>query len=83
MSERHEWAENEEQRFGVYLTHPASGAGPYCTTSKEGIGTTLVELRETGELGEQDPVGVLDGFGELGWIASPFAFMVNPRMVRR
>lgn len=71
MSRRHEWAEDEARRFGIYLDHPAD-KGPYCMTSKEGIGTTIVALRETGELEEGKPFGVLDGFGELGWIVMPF-----------
>lgn len=69
---RHEWAEDEKHRYGIYLRHPAEDA-PYCVTSKEGVGTTLVELRATGELEEGAPVGVLDGYGEHGWIVSPFA----------
>lgn len=72
MRRRHEWAEDDAHRYGVYLDHPAN-KGPYCVTSKEGIGTTLVCLRETGELEEGGAVGVLDGFGEHGWIVTPFA----------
>ena len=71
--QRHEWAEDEEHRYGIYLDHPGSNRGPYCVTSKEGIGTALVELRETGEIPEGGRVGVLDGFGEHGWVVTPFA----------
>lgn len=71
MSERHEWAEDDRSRYGIYLQHPRT-SGPYCTTSKEGIGTTLVALRESGELQPGDKFGVLDGFGELGWLIDPF-----------
>ena len=72
MARRHEWAEGGRSRFGFYLDHPAN-KGPYCTTSMEGIGPTIVALRESGELEEGKPFGVLDGFGELGWVVMPFA----------
>jgi hypothetical protein len=67
---RHEWAVDDESRYGIYLGHPRDTT-PY-TTSKEGIGTTLVQLREDGELTDQHRVGILDGF--VGrWVTNPFA----------
>ena len=67
----HEWAHDENSRYGIYLGHPATTvADP--TTSKDGIGTARVQLREDGDLTDHTPVGILDGFtGQ--WIVNPFA----------
>jgi hypothetical protein len=75
---RHEWAESDESRYGVYRLGPPQtglrGREPIqvVTCGEDDIGFTLVTLREEGDLTEHDRVGILDGFtGE--WLLNPFA----------
>ncbi len=66
----HEWALDESSRYGIYTGHPRTTTP--VTTSKEGIGTALVQLREDGDLTDETRVGILDGF-EARWLVNPFA----------
>lgn len=71
MSARHEWAESEESRFGIYLGPPSDQA-PMYFTSKDGIGTALVQGREDGDVTGDTRIGILDGFtGE--WVVNYYA----------
>ena len=42
-------------------------------TSLDGIGAALVLNKEDGEINDGTRVGVLDGYGEWGWLINPFA----------
>lgn len=74
---RHEWARDPDERYGVYVAIPMGDGRRregrlLATTSKDGIGTALVQLREDGEIDETTRVGILDGI-EGRWIVNPFA----------
>lgn len=68
---RHEWAEGPESQYGIYLGDPAD-VGPMYATSKEGIGTALVQGREDGDVTDDTRVGILDGL-DGKWLVNPFA----------
>lgn len=63
-----------DTRFRIYRLRAAE-LELLAETSKEGVGTALVQLVEDGEYGRHDAVGVLDRLeGEVGtWIVNPFA----------
>lgn len=73
---RHEWATGEESRYGIYVLRPGSSRrllpAFLSSTSKQGIGVALVEHRADGDIDDQTPVGILDGF-EARWLVNPFA----------
>lgn len=75
---RHEWAEGEESRYGVYIVYRQNGTARgwsdpvlWAATSLSGIGTALLQLRADGDLTPDDKVGVLDGYGTHGWLINP------------
>ena len=75
----HEWATGEDTRFGIYIVYRQNGtphgwSDPvlWATTSKDGIGTALVQLGEDGDATADDRVGVLDGMTG-SWIVNPYA----------
>lgn len=74
---RHEWAVDDETRYGVYVLshkpdHPRVEPIHLYATSKEGIGTALVQGREDEDITPSDRVGIMDGF-EGKWVVNPFA----------
>ena len=67
----HGWATSEWTRYGIYTVIDRRPV-QLGYTSKEGIGTALVQWREEGEINDTDRIGVLDGV-EGRWVISPFA----------
>lgn len=70
-----------DDRYAIYAVIPAlsrSGARAdrsrrrLCETSRDGIGTALVTMRDDGEIGDDTRVGIFDRL-ERTWIVNPWA----------
>lgn len=65
----------EDTRFHIYVVRESEPC-QLASTSKEGIGTALVQLRADGEFDNGERVGILDRLqpGDVGiWIINPWA----------
>jgi hypothetical protein len=66
----------ELSRYRLYRLDRLGELHLLSETSKEGIGTALVQHTEDGDIGPNDRIGILDRpFGNRGtWLVSPYAY---------
>jgi hypothetical protein len=77
VMEAHEWCEGDLSRIGIYVLRPDTDGEvrPHIlgATSFEGVGGALRQWREEGEIDDSTRIGILDGYGEYGWLVNPYA----------